>query len=185
MDSRRSETMAEQAYNLLRRQGRAINEIYHTLKLVKRTNQTKHLFRGKERGETVRFEGIVTEGLLVEIRDISTSERKKIGKGTDGTTPARKESAVRPKRHRYIHLLAMRVLDYAHWTDHDPTQHPTSKDGVIKMLSLHPEARKDVIELREPIPQGLQQRHFEGWIHGMLFRAGLCHVDPWVVIFCG
>lgn len=178
MDSPRSETMAEQAYNLLRRQGRAINEIYHTLKLVKRTNQTKHLFRGKERGVTVRFEGTVAEGLLMEIREISTSERKKIGKGTEGTNPPRKASAVRPRSARYVHVLAMTLINYTFWADKDPGE---GYGEVIHRLARNPRARKDVLELREPLPPGLSDRHTVNWIHGMLYRAGLSTKDPWVV----
>ena len=181
MGLQRSETMAEQAYNLLRQQGRVVNEIYHTPKFVKRTNQTKHLFRGKEHGVTVRFEGTVIDSRLTELREISTYERKKIGKGTDGMTPPRKASAVRPRSTRYVHVLAMSLINYAFWAEKDPGE---GYGEVLHRLARDPRARKDVLELREQLPHGLSDRHAVNWIHGMLHRAGLSNKDPWVVC-CG
>jgi hypothetical protein len=178
MDLRRSETLAEQAYNLLRRRGVNIGAIFYTPKLVRSRNDTRHLFRGKVGDATLRFEGIVANEKLMDLREISTSERKKIGKGTDGTIPERKASAVRSRAVRRIHILAMSLVNYTFWAERDPGE---GYGEVIHRLARDPKARKDVIELYEPLPYGLSDKHAVEWIHGMLFRAGLSRTDPWVV----
>lgn len=82
---------------LLHRQGRRVEELYYHTKVHPKTGEVAHLFRGKESGRsrtkekqpktstqpsnTVRFSGVVNEqGVLVELREIGSGERKRIGR---------------------------------------------------------------------------------------------------------
>jgi hypothetical protein len=81
---------------LLHRQGRRVEELYYHTKVHPKTGEIAHLFRGKEGGRshtkekqpknstqsnTVRFSGVMNEqGVLVELREIGSGERKRIGR---------------------------------------------------------------------------------------------------------
>lgn len=45
------------------------------------------LFRGKSYGKTVRFAAPLVDGVLGELREVTTSERKRINKKQRGWTP--------------------------------------------------------------------------------------------------
>lgn len=85
------------ARTMLRKQGRVVEELYYHTKVHPKSGEVAHLFRGKEKGRaamkepqpknstqpsnTVRFVGTVNEqGVLVDIQEIGSGERKRIGR---------------------------------------------------------------------------------------------------------
>lgn len=79
--------MVKAARALLHKQGRRVEELYYHTKVHPKSGEVAHLFRGKEKGavpkhpsRTVRFVGTVNEpGVLVDIQEIGSRERKRIG----------------------------------------------------------------------------------------------------------
>lgn len=88
--------MVKAARLLLHRQGRRVEELHYHTKVHPKSGEVAHLFRGKEKGRahtkepqpkqstppsnTVRFVGAVNEqGVLVDIQEIGSRERKRIG----------------------------------------------------------------------------------------------------------
>jgi hypothetical protein len=97
LDLNARDALLASARLLLHRQGRRVEELYYHTKVHPKTGEVAHLFRGKESGRsrtkekqpktstqpsnTVRFSGVVNEqGVLVELREIGSGERKRIGR---------------------------------------------------------------------------------------------------------
>lgn len=93
--------MVTAALALLHGQGRAIEALHYHAKAHPKSGEVAHLFRGKEKGRahtkaaqpkrstqpsnTVRFVGTVDEhGALVGLREVGSSERKRIGRRNAG-----------------------------------------------------------------------------------------------------
>ena len=88
--------MLEAAKVYLKEQGRSIEFLTH--RVVTKRERIAHLFRGKEGTKTVRFVGVPGEsGNLEHLEEISTSERKWIGKTARTDIEVHRK---RPKRAR-------------------------------------------------------------------------------------
>lgn len=95
------DSIAETAQVMLNGRGRRVQIISHSI----HRKSNAHLFRGTEFGRTVRFLGITDGERLVDLMEISTSERKTIGRRGPGKGIAyvqhnREERAKNPPKKR-------------------------------------------------------------------------------------
>jgi hypothetical protein len=146
---------------LLHKQGRVVQELYYHTKVHPKTGEVAHLFRGKERGRaatkepqpkkstqpsnTVRFSGVVNEqGVLVELREIGSGERKRIGR----RGPVAGQEKVPHREQRIVRRDKQRKRSIG------PTRSPASgheRTGLSETGSASPVSRTGPLE--NPPPQ--------------------------------